>query len=868
MASMLAIVSRPVFEKEATDESGLLGIGGVYRTGCYRGRNKRLEALGKGDALFLVTVRPPGEQLWLVAVLESPEPTGEGWQAKENQTPICDISHLLQELKLDTGKGVAAKPGRLAMSLQTPRKLAASDVRLLRAASGSLRLKSEKKSGYAFTNPRKPRSPEELAPHLQRQLRALGEIHGRASIEEQLPFLELWDVTGPRGEVELEAWFYLVDSGSLFMAGSTEEVGKVIQSCFECQDEDLARELGKAAGALPEGELGAPRGVEWVGGEPEDGKRAPAARAEEIDWKALDHAQGSARGVPSQVEKLARGGGQKRADAFFSLHGSLVGQNAWFGASAPAAAALLEALSGAKEPDLILVLVADIIGADHTRAWLSPKAGPLAAQAELARAAALARKDELVGLLEAKKPVVRAAVPILLSLLPELAQQTLPLLMRAAVEDRSDAVKASAMLGLARLGEPGSRAEALLEAQRRSESRLVSGAASLGLLRLVPGRPFADEAPGIQRWLGWQAPRLWVDELLPWFGGHMSAWHQPLPAPARALVELARHRDRTEALLDLVLAAAETHTDGVFSSQAGKIVLELSELGARDADSVALVGELSAQERQIAEKLARTCLLPQGGHGLPAAGRPRRRWLGLEPPGPLDENVELELDGERKVLPVWYAWRACQRMQLFADDGDPLPVPIKDSLQGLDRYEAIADLNSGSYRSACRIDLERIEQEIAALAGEQGLVERMERLADEAGARLGAALREGARPTFDKTLGALILLPLIRAGRPLKAEWEQLIAFDEAPQVREILEALPAERREARISSYLAWDAGPATSYQIEHVLYVLDLAPSERIARALLQKIEKIAKKLPDRAEAYARRLRTLADKHPALGV
>jgi uncharacterized protein (TIGR02996 family) len=129
MASILAIVSKAVFNKEARG----LGLGDVYPTSLYRSQNRGLAGLAEGGDLYLATVRP-GDVLWLVAVLKSPEQTDNGWQAAANARPIEDISALMPRFVFTTGKGIAAAPGKLGMSLQTPRTLLEGDVALLQAS--------------------------------------------------------------------------------------------------------------------------------------------------------------------------------------------------------------------------------------------------------------------------------------------------------------------------------------------------------------------------------------------------------------------------------------------------------------------------------------------------------------------------------------------------------------------------------------------------------------------------------------------------------------------------------------------------------------------------------------------------------------
>ena len=133
MPSVLAIVSKAVFEKDAKGSK----VGDVVPFEKYVSKNKGISPVAGGGAIFLVTVRPPDERLWLIGILESPTFDGESWNAPKNTTPIADITALKGDIKFENGSGISAKKGALGMSLQTPRVLAESDVALLRGgASG------------------------------------------------------------------------------------------------------------------------------------------------------------------------------------------------------------------------------------------------------------------------------------------------------------------------------------------------------------------------------------------------------------------------------------------------------------------------------------------------------------------------------------------------------------------------------------------------------------------------------------------------------------------------------------------------------------------------------------------------------------
>lgn len=133
MADVMAIVSKAVFEKAAGKAPKLGTALGMDR---YVSANKGLAPLEGGGTLYLVTVRPPDEALWLVAVLANPTFSGSEWVATACTTPMIDISSLKASLVFENGKGLPTTKGTLGMSLQTPRVLTAADVALLAGALG------------------------------------------------------------------------------------------------------------------------------------------------------------------------------------------------------------------------------------------------------------------------------------------------------------------------------------------------------------------------------------------------------------------------------------------------------------------------------------------------------------------------------------------------------------------------------------------------------------------------------------------------------------------------------------------------------------------------------------------------------------
>ena len=134
MPDVLAIVSKAVFEKAAGTHGALGEHLAMDRYAC---ANKHLAPLSAGGRLYLVTVRPPDEQLWLVAVLDQPAFDGTQWIAPPSGVAITDITHLRSRLRFESGVGLTPRPGALGMSLQTPRVLTTEDAALLDGLGGS-----------------------------------------------------------------------------------------------------------------------------------------------------------------------------------------------------------------------------------------------------------------------------------------------------------------------------------------------------------------------------------------------------------------------------------------------------------------------------------------------------------------------------------------------------------------------------------------------------------------------------------------------------------------------------------------------------------------------------------------------------------
>lgn len=65
-------------------------------------------------------------------------------------------------------------------------------------------------------------------------------------------FITLWDVVDENDQICATAWFYQVDSGTIFTYQTTDVIAEVIQCGIECQDDNLTAQLLAAAREIRE----------------------------------------------------------------------------------------------------------------------------------------------------------------------------------------------------------------------------------------------------------------------------------------------------------------------------------------------------------------------------------------------------------------------------------------------------------------------------------------------------------------------------------------------------------------------------------------------------------------------------------------
>ncbi|MEO8701289.1 MAG: serine/threonine-protein kinase [Kofleriaceae bacterium] len=138
MPDILAIISKAIFERDARLDGELIGTGDIWPVDRYNSTQKAFQPLEGGGRIFLVTVRPPNEQLWFVGVVDEPAFDGSAWISETpNTLPVTDISALRKSITFESGKGMSQDRGTLGMSLQAPRALAPGDTdQILGAIAG------------------------------------------------------------------------------------------------------------------------------------------------------------------------------------------------------------------------------------------------------------------------------------------------------------------------------------------------------------------------------------------------------------------------------------------------------------------------------------------------------------------------------------------------------------------------------------------------------------------------------------------------------------------------------------------------------------------------------------------------------------
>jgi hypothetical protein len=589
-------------------------------------------------------------------------------------------------------------------------------------------------------------------------------------------------------------------------------------------------------------------------------------------WRSLQYIEGQASQIPRLFTRVVTSEpAMDRFDAYNNLRRSLVGDEYFCTAAPRAINELVSSLADSKEPRLLLRLVADILGADMGRAWAL---GPIFERDEIGQETlqvALDHADTLLAWLANDRASATAQACTVAAMLPSLADQSLPILCDLATHHENPVVRASALLALAGLEHGDAEIVQLIETARSErEAPIVRGAAGLAWLRQDPSRTLDDAREELKAWLEFSS----TDPLeMPWFS--TARWFDDRYAATSVfmgLVHVANQRGERgiSELLELVLELGEEARLPA-SEHLSKVVLYLG--GFLRATSFPSIGpilpadELTPPQRQVAEKFAHSRLVPEGGFGLAPCGRVRHRWLGIEPPSPLERYVDFtsihkSSPGDSShSIPLWRAW---QQAHLEGRTQEVLA-----HLSGFDRYRALVLFGAGLYYTAPVLKPEEIESELEMVIDLPGLQDVAEELVKDLLTTVSVAYERGAIRARS-TSSALLFLPMIRRGETIPPDWDMLVYagksyFDKEPDPHavEILQAHPIERRESIITTFLNPEAaGGGYLHLVMPMLYLAPTPKMDAMIHGLIDKMES-----PFAKEGYKKDLAEMIAQHPELG-
>jgi hypothetical protein len=184
---------------------------------------------------------------------------------------------------------------------------------------------------------------------------------------------------------------------------------------------------------------------------------SPLDGLDDIAWRALDQAYGSAAEIPASLRQLLDS--ETWMPALGALYGSIYHQGSLYTATPHAAAWLVRIAAFEETParDQILVLLARLTARESWFAVPGPSLEPAMDDGEhrrlldATRAAILAEARALMPGLSDRSSKVRAASAFLFGCLPELEHAAKPALRVAIARERNDRVRAAMILALFRL---------------------------------------------------------------------------------------------------------------------------------------------------------------------------------------------------------------------------------------------------------------------------------------------------------------------------------------------------------------------------------------------------------------------------------
>jgi hypothetical protein len=548
-----------------------------------------------------------------------------------------------------------------------------------------------------------------------------------------------------------------------------------------------------------------------------------------LDWSALRTSVGSAKRVPALVRALVgdKGDADRRA-AYVALRDGLRGCGVVSTSAAPTVPLLCDVLASGKEgAHRAGWLIAEALTAGHERVLANAHATIGGASAAV-RAAVREHGAALVPALADPDPRVRAGTAFALAWADPLAGDALAALRAQVAAETNDIAAFSELLAIGLL------------------------ASTTGVR--TPVDRIGAEGP-------WSRTGAALARILGEF--------RVQPADAEAIVDLLRTplepggAPWCEGAIDRVVVAVASRA-GVVAEMAVEIASKVTDVGpaapwqrvagallalggfteARwDFNDVALEEELTDVQRAVAMGLARRNGIVVG-YGMPRSARDRRRWLGIDPPGPLEKRVKLDDDH----WPIWKVWRT-QR----SSTERRLPPAVAERLDPDETLVALAEVSTNAYSILMSLGGAPLPADILIEAARKATSKSASwarAYADE----ILALVEAKSGPELGGELGMLanraVFPAILEHGGTIEPRW-----FPFLPLHRAVLEKMPPLQREAAVWERLKQPHPPQDDTAIA-IVPLLDLVPSERICDAL---VARIAKAGPRDAAALLARIAAL---------
>jgi hypothetical protein len=543
-----------------------------------------------------------------------------------------------------------------------------------------------------------------------------------------------------------------------------------------------------------------------------------------VDWSSLSTSNGPAKRVPALVHALvASKTDEERNEAYVALRDGLRGRGVVSTSAAPTVPLLCDVLASGKEgAHRAGWLIAEALTASHERVLANTHAKIRGAIAAV-RAAVRDHGAPLLAALTYPDPRVRAGTAFALAWADALAGDALAPLRAQVAAETNDIAAFSELLAIGLLASTtGDRTPAKRIGAEGPWSR---GGAALARV-LCESRVQPADAEAI------------VDLLrtplepggAPWCDGAID----------RVVVAVA---SRAGMVAEMAVEIASRVTDvGPAASwqRVAEALLALGGFEARwDFNGVALEEELSDVQRAIATGLARRDGIVVG-HGMPRSARDRRRWLGIDPPGPLEKRVKVD----DHQWPIWKVWRTQRRSRTR-----PLPPAVGERLDPDETLVALAEVSTNAYSILTWLGGAPLSDDLfieAARKTSSASAGWARAYADE----ILALVEAGSGPELGGVRGMrgslAVFLAILEHGGTIEPRWYRFL-----PLHRAVLEKMPPQQRDEAVWERMKQPHPPQDGIATS-IASLVDLVPSERICDALAARITKA--RPPDAAALLAR--------------